>query len=501
MQLRRYSPLTSSGVTFQIFNVYFKSGGDFSFNSTLLHAMLSVDSSIPTFLCGDLNFIEDSTDTTSTTPLLPPSSFISLWEALKSKFSLHDPVHHAHTFYHITSDPTSPYSWSSRLDRILSPHSLSCHPVVSPSVSIPFHHTNLKVAPSTVPTSFSDHLPIHLTYEGPGDVGTRSPTIPTWVASTPEFATNLNTFWASKPHPGGAYKVFADFKKVLFLAAKVTRENKIASHSAPLSLSQHLSLLRHINTTPQNISKISSLLFLAPSLSPLVLWRESSFFDNGLLDATLNLIAVVEPAPRPAANAVKVLASKAPSTKTCVGPLKATPKSTEARTDSDRSQVASDFWSKVWAKRDNPPSKVICRDFLSSYTKVVDPSLLHNVTLSDVTEAIKRSNNSSPGPDGISFAAWRAAPELAAPVLFGVYQALCSGQPPPPDFNVGLLFLLPKKQTGLISDTRPLSVTNSDNRILAAAVARAIMPTVLALFDPSEEFPRGSFWCRPHHRH
>src|SRR5690606_33276643 len=53
--------------------------------------------------------------------------------------------------------------------------------------------------------------------------------------------------------------------------------------------------------------------------------------------------------------------------------------------------------------------------------------------------------------------------------------------------NNGLLFLLPKKKTGLVSDTRPLSVTNTDNRLLAATVAHSIMPAMLDLVDPSQK--------------
>ena len=53
-------------------------------------------------------------------------------------------------------------------------------------------------------------------------------------------------------------------------------------------------------------------------------------------------------------------------------------------------------------------------------------------------------------------------------------------------FNHGFLFLLPKKDTGLVSDTRPISVTNTDNRLLANTVARAIMPAVAALLDPAQ---------------
>ena len=71
--------------------------------------------------------------------------------------------------------------------------------------------------------------------------------------------------------------------------------------------------------------------------------------------------------------------------------------------------------------------------------------------------------------------------------LWDVLRAILNGQLPPDDFNHGLLFLLPKKLTGLISDTRPLSVTNSDNRILAACVARCIMPAVDAYVHPSQK--------------
>ena len=89
------------------------------------------------------------------------------------------------------------------------------------------------------------------------------------------------------------------------------------------------------------------------------------------------------------------------------------------------------------------------------------------------------------------FAAWRAAPDLAVPLLFNALGCLFRGQRPPSGFNYGLLFLLPKKASGLIADTRPLSVTNTENRILAATVAHSIMPAVAALVDPSQ---KGFLW-------
>ena len=67
-----------------------------------------------------------------------------------------------------------------------------------------------------------------------------------------------------------------------------------------------------------------------------------------------------------------------------------------------------------------------------------------------------------------------------------MFDAIASGSLPPEGFNHGLLYLLPKKVTGLLADIRPLSVTNTDNRILAAVVARGIMPAVDALVEPSQ---------------
>ena len=97
---------------------------------------------------------------------------------------------------------------------------------------------------------------------------------------------------------------------------------------------------------------------------------------------------------------------------------------------------------------------------------------------------VNRPTDSAPGPDGIPFAAWRAAPDLSALLLHRVFEVIAKGHSPPEGFNHGLLYLLPKKDTGLVSDTRPLSVTNTDNRILAAAVSRSIMPAV-DKYEPS----------------
>ena len=82
VQLRRYMPRAPPHQPFQLFNVYFKTGqSKANVQEDLVRSMLSADSSIDTFVCGDFNFIESSEDTTgSFTP--PPGSLFGRLDQL-----------------------------------------------------------------------------------------------------------------------------------------------------------------------------------------------------------------------------------------------------------------------------------------------------------------------------------------------------------------------------------------------------------------------------------
>ena len=102
-------------------------------------------------------------------------------------------------------------------------------------------------------------------------------------------------------------------------------------------------------------------------------------------------------------------------------------------------------------------------------------------TIDELTDIMLTTNNSCPGPDGIPFAAYRALAATAAPMLHKLLCYFAAGGLPGDDFNRGLLYLLPKKDTMLARDTRPISITNTDNRIIAKVMVQAITP---ALSDP-----------------
>jgi ribonuclease HI/exonuclease III len=489
VQLRRYCSRAPPHQSFQLFNVYFKTGqGKASAHLDLVRRMLEADSSVDTFLCGDFNFIEDREDTTgSFTP--PTAAFLDIWSQFKVKFSVSEVPHSSFTFFHIPSDPSS-YSWASRIDRFFIPSALLSNPLVSADVSLFPHPSNYRPGTATpgARSSFSDHLPIFLSFHDLTTNLPRQSRIPQWVAECPEFAAALTTRWT---HPGpdvSPWKVLKKFKAALFAAADSTRRSKIATSNAALHISWHVKLLQLVSRLPQDCPSISLLLSRHSPLAGLVSFKSGTWVDSGLLDATRDLLAsthVASTSPGHNQNVVQQLSSCLPSTRARLASLRLDADSPPVSDEAGKSAIAFSYWSRIWEAR-SPPSPDTDDGFLDSYTKTVDRGLLSTPGYEDILSSIRSANNSTPGPDGIPFAAWRAVPDLSAKVLSGVLDALVRGLTPPSGFNHGFLFLLPKKDTGLVSDTRPISVTNTDNRILAKTVARAIMPAVTALLDPAQ---------------
>ena len=146
----------------------------------------------------------------------------------------------------------------------------------------------------------------------------------------------------------------------------------------------------------------------------------------------------------------------------------------------DMAEIAADFWGDIWSAYRRPQDALDPQASLRDFHKSLPQDKLPQLPSIDaIVEAIKDTNNSSPGPDGISFAVYRTLADEAAPVLLQVLQELSSSEcEVPNDYNIGNLFLIMKTGTMLPSDTRPITVNNADNRIVAMLLARSIMPAM-----------------------
>ena len=169
--------------------------------------------------------------------------------------------------------------------------------------------------------------------------------------------------------------------------------------------------------------------------------------------------------------------------------------------------ILCNHWGDVFSKRHLRPADIRAwlqadcgaDDGLAAALRplVADPSNWQ-IRRQDVEAAIARTSRSAPGPDGIPYSAWRALGPLGVEVLYDVAQELegaegraallgtfpldASGQT---DFNAAVMIFIPKKQL-LISDSgieytraadlRPLSIVNTDNRLVANAMRLRIEP-------------------------
>jgi len=92
-------------------------------------------------------------------------------------------------------------------------------------------------------------------------------------------------------------------------------------------------------------------------------------------------------------------------------------------------RITSSFWGKIWRAR-APLAEGAREEYLKDYNKKIDPSLIETPTIKDISAAIRTRKNTSPGPDGIPFAAWRSVEAIAGPVLLNVLHALANGDKP-----------------------------------------------------------------------
>ena len=110
--------------------------------------------------------------------------------------------------------------------------------------------------------------------------------------------------------------------------------------------------------------------------------------------------------------------------------------------------------------------------------RIPSPSLV------DFMELLRRFKHSAPGPDGIPYAGWKAAGKKGAETLLAVSRALQAGQLPPRGFNAQLAIFVPKDvaapdpdPTSLDrqpADTRPLSLKNSDAKLVTSVTNRKV---------------------------
>ena len=165
--------------------------------------------------------------------------------------------------------------------------------------------------------------------------------------------------------------------------------------------------------------------------------------------------------------------------------------------DASIASVLASYWAEIFAAR-----PVEQGDFEAWAARVLTllPDASYEVTEAQIDNALKFAKDSAPGPDGIPYSAYPRS-KLVIGILLEAAKELAHGKPPPYDFNYAFLCLLPKKPSGVDAggnafysgeNTRPLSIVNTDNRLLASAFRLVVeAPFARWVSFPQRGFIRG----------
>ncbi|CAK0833933.1 unnamed protein product, partial [Prorocentrum cordatum] len=159
--------------------------------------------------------------------------------------------------------------------------------------------------------------------------------------------------------------------------------------------------------------------------------------------------------------------------------------------------AVADYWGPVFTAQ--PVDEQAGKIFLDKYA-VQLPRLQWDISFDDFSKLLSGFTDSAPGPDGVPYGAWRHAPEWCQRVLYSALLSWLAGAPLPRDANYAWLALLAKGHDlasgpagfRTVPDARPLSLGNSDVKILAASINRILEPAVGKwASDPQRGFIKG----------
>ena len=136
----------------------------------------------------------------------------------------------------------------------------------------------------------------------------------------------------------------------------------------------------------------------------------------------------------------------------------------------------SRYWGGIFAHK--PISAELTEAFLSSWAKPL-PKAEWRVPQEEFESLLRKLSDSACGPDGIPFSAWARSPPIVRHLLYLAYASWLGSHPLMPNANLAFLALLPKgdhtddQLHGVhrkASETRPLSLSNTDVKIFASAL-------------------------------
>ena len=487
----------TSGKQFHIVNCYLH-GSDKSIWRSEVSSLTAHSYNPNTIFTGDFNFTELASDR-SHHPLSSHhsgnGSDAKVFTSFKDKHHLQELHQKYHTFYRNNSTTSS--ITSSRLDRFYHNFDYATIAAFTPTCRLDstsnytlasYRHlyNNSHRTSNSSPYQYihtfpnhdkgghhiTDHIPVAVTFSSNLHSTPLSKRYSSKIVNSPEFRATVQRLWNENPHSTSKFAALAHLQNIFADAHAQLRALPPTKPTPNECLWDAVHILH--TTDPQGVlnrkfivenypthHKIHSLIPKDGNPAALLNYVNTEFATNAY-DANTRITL----------DKLTAISRSLPSCKKAITALK----DTDDRITDNPARIntlLANFWKNKWVHTATRNSDTLFR----IYNKVIKCAPTE-ITEAFVHTVIAKTNDSAVGPDDIPFEVYRATADIAAPVILSCIHSLMDGDPPPPTFNGGLLYVLPKKPTLLVEDTRPLVVNNTDNRIISTAIRESITPSV-----------------------
>jgi hypothetical protein len=125
-----------------------------------------------------------------------------------------------------------------------------------------------------------------------------------------------------------------------------------------------------------------------------------------------------------------------------------------------------------------------CPKLTSEQSLLLDSDL----TLTDLSLALRSCKDSSPGPDGIPYLVYKKLWKIAGPIILESWKYSVLNKTLPTSHYESVITLLPKegKDTSDIKNWRPITLSNCDAKIITKALSSKIAKVLDSIIDPSQ---------------
>jgi len=149
------------------------------------------------------------------------------------------------------------------------------------------------------------------------------------------------------------------------------------------------------------------------------------------------------------------------------------------------------FYKELYSKQDVINDSSLDELFLSNNPKISEVNKKHldsPITLLDLFKSLQTCKDSAPGPDAIPYSVYKHFWHLLGPLLLESWRYSVEIGRMSQDQRQSIITLIPKKDKdkSVLSNLRPISLTNTDVKIITKAITIRLNPVLEQIISPTQ---------------